>query len=75
MALAALDHPGLQRAGEVHRRLEVDPQGALESLAGVVGQAPGPGQPRVGDERVDIAASAASFSAAPGSARSEGTNR
>ena len=55
MAGAALEHRRVERPGEQHRRLEVDAQRAGQLLGGEVGQAPGAGQPGVGDEDVDRA--------------------
>ena len=55
VAGAALEHRRVQRPGQQHRRLEVDPQGARHLLGAEVRQPAGPRQPRVGDEDVDLA--------------------
>ena len=53
VAGAALEHFREEGAGEQHRRLEVDAQGALHLLGGELGQPARAGQPGVGDEDVD----------------------
>ncbi len=53
MAGAALQHFREERAGEQHRRLEVDAQGALHLLGGELGEPARAGEPGVGDEDVD----------------------
>ena len=55
MARAALQHPGYERAGELHRRAQVDVDRAIDLVGGEVIHPAGGGQAGVGYEDVDVA--------------------